>query len=93
MCHHLCIGGCFKTNDPGSCFTCRYFDLDGVCVERCPSNYYAQLGRRCLTRTECVNLYPIISKTSEEKDEKSYWKAFDGTCHYECLNNYQEGLV
>jgi hypothetical protein len=89
----------------GACYSCRNLDWDGICklikifqnyifkrlgVSKCPSHLYEQLGRRCLTKTECEELLPVSNLS-----DKSEWKAFQTNghkqCHYECPAGFEEG--
>lgn len=83
------MGGCNQVNDTGSCNSCRYLDVDGICGEKCPFYLFEQMGRRCLTKSECHSLPPVPSNLG--RNTKTYWKAFQNQCHYDCPTGYQEG--
>uniref|UniRef100_A0A914Z2C1 receptor protein-tyrosine kinase n=1 Tax=Panagrolaimus superbus TaxID=310955 RepID=A0A914Z2C1_9BILA len=86
-CHASCIGGCEVPDDPGSCYACRDYELNGVCVDRCPSDMYEYMNNRCVTEAGCHLKLPVKSTL---QDEKMLWKAFQGKCHYDCPGGYQE---
>uniref|UniRef100_A0A914DG32 receptor protein-tyrosine kinase n=1 Tax=Acrobeloides nanus TaxID=290746 RepID=A0A914DG32_9BILA len=88
MCHPQCVGGCFRPNDPGACHSCRNVQLNGTCNSSCPEGFYEQMGRRCYTKDECRNLFPVPSST--DSFQKSYWKPFRNQCIYECPVDYEE---
>lgn len=94
----MCIGGCYKPNDASTCFSCKYFELNGVCISKCPKNYYEFLGRRCVTKDECINRMPVKKQLPDKKDkelgdgEYKIWKAFQNICHYDCPEGYREGM-
>ena len=89
-CHHECIGGCEKPDDPASCHGCRHVEDNGVCLRTCPPDKYEQLENRCVTKEECSNK---LSRTSLMKPDEDYvWKPFNGKCHHDCPAGYQEGI-
>ncbi|GIY37959.1 insulin-like peptide receptor [Caerostris extrusa] len=62
--------------------------------EKCPSNLYEFMGRRCVQEDECKN-YTITDKQSEDslggkrsEDAKVYFKPFKNKCLQECPLGY-----
>uniref|UniRef100_A0AC35FXE4 Receptor protein-tyrosine kinase n=1 Tax=Panagrolaimus sp. PS1159 TaxID=55785 RepID=A0AC35FXE4_9BILA len=86
-CHAACLGGCEVADDPGSCYACRDYELNGVCVDKCPPDMYEYMNNRCVTQAGCHRKLPVKSTL---QDEKMLWKAFQGKCHYDCPDGYQE---
>uniref|UniRef100_A0A914VMH7 receptor protein-tyrosine kinase n=1 Tax=Plectus sambesii TaxID=2011161 RepID=A0A914VMH7_9BILA len=87
-CHEQCVGGCSSPDDPSACYACRYVRHQGVCEQKCPTDMFMLLKRRCVTRDECEDLSPMASHLGES-GELRYWKAINGICHYECPRGYQ----
>ncbi|XP_054837014.1 insulin receptor-like isoform X1 [Eublepharis macularius] len=56
-CHSECLGNCLEPNNPGKCVACRNLNLEGKCVETCPSGYYRYKGWRCVTFDFCQDLH------------------------------------
>ncbi|XP_021960211.1 insulin-like peptide receptor isoform X1 [Folsomia candida] len=59
-CHSECAGACHGP-EASDCEVCKNVGLvEGggkvTCRESCPPNYFEYLERRCLTRTECLNI-------------------------------------
>lgn len=51
---------------------------------------YEYMNNRCVTQAGCHRKLPVKSTL---QDEKMLWKAFQGKCHYDCPDGYQEGSI
>ena len=87
-CHPSCLGGCETVNDPSTCYACRNYELDGVCVSKCPPNTFEYMDNRCVSEAECHRKLPVKSSITLDK---VLWKAFQGKCHYDCPDGYRDG--
>lgn len=84
-CHRECVAGCTHPGDSSVCYACAHVSHEGRCLERCPSNLYAYMDRRCVDKDTCEGLDP--RKSAGQIDT---WKAFNGRCHYHCPDQYEE---
>jgi insulin receptor len=78
-CDPNCLGGCTShITGRSSCFSCRGFLYNNKCVNKCPKHTYEYLGRRCVTKEECLQI------SSENL------KAIEGKCTKDCPKGYSE---
>ncbi|PIC41159.1 hypothetical protein B9Z55_008677 [Caenorhabditis nigoni] len=82
-CHEQCLGGCDAPNDDTQCSACRNLHYNGKCVSKCPRNMYVLMGRRCVTKAECLALNPT------QKSRIQYIKATDGLCSDKCPEGWE----
>ncbi|XP_021916147.1 insulin-like peptide receptor isoform X2 [Zootermopsis nevadensis] len=91
-CHELCLGGC---TGPGAdqCSACiGVIDDHAVCVDSCPPDRFAFVGRRCVTEEECRNSTvppPYLQKVPRDGLPSKAWIPFNGTCSLICPQGYQ----
>lgn len=60
----------------------------GKCRDRCPTNTYKFMDRRCLSKNECREM-PKPRETLEAIENRSY-KLFNGTCVIECPAGFMD---
>ncbi|XP_054160500.1 insulin receptor-like [Oppia nitens] len=82
-CDKNCLSGC-SNSDVNQCFSCQKFFHLNKCVNKCPKDTYEYLGRRCVTKEECLN----ISAKYYNKDK--FLKPIDGVCTTECPLGFSE---
>ncbi|ULT98763.1 hypothetical protein L3Y34_000253 [Caenorhabditis briggsae] len=82
-CHEQCLGGCDAPNDDTQCSACRHLHYNGKCVAKCPKNMYVLMGRRCVTKAECLALNP------KQKNIFQHIKATDGLCSDKCPEGWE----
>lgn len=95
-CSSHCIGGC--SDDITKCNVCRSYVLTdnnndaAKCVNNCPTGFYAYLGRRCITRNECVRMPRPIDFEIGENDVivENPYKIFNDSCLLKCPTNYAD---
>ncbi|CAG2100850.1 unnamed protein product, partial [Medioppia subpectinata] len=76
-CDKNCLSGCTDDSEH-KCFACQKFFYNNKCQENCPTNTYEYLGRRCISKDECLE----ISAKHYNKDK--FLKPINGTCTAEC---------
>ncbi|KRT86246.1 Fibronectin domain-containing protein [Oryctes borbonicus] len=89
-CDPKCLGGCSVYNR-SKCTVCRNFAMgekeNRTCLTNCPSSLYEYLGRKCVTRDECINF-----KDNRVQEEYPY-RIFNNTCVMECPKDYMDDIV
>uniref|UniRef100_A0A1B6GW53 Tyrosine-protein kinase receptor n=1 Tax=Cuerna arida TaxID=1464854 RepID=A0A1B6GW53_9HEMI len=86
-CHKLCVGGCFDSG-PNGCYSCRgLLDPNGNCSDRCPSNTYEFLNRRCITREECITT-PLHYDDNGSDEYSDNYIIFEDKCLVDCPSGY-----
>ncbi|CAL1676444.1 unnamed protein product [Lasius platythorax] len=86
-CHEQCLGKCYGPSDT-ECYVCKHYRHDGRCIENCPSNLYAYLSRRCISKDECQKMNQVrrFSKTEET------WRPFNGSCVTQCPDGFEDDV-
>ncbi|XP_017772615.1 PREDICTED: insulin-like receptor [Nicrophorus vespilloides] len=89
-CDEKCLGGCREDN-PRVCHVCRNFTMgeDGTCTSYCPADRYEYLGRRCVTKEECINTPRPLRQYNTIPQEYPY-KTLNKSCLLECPSDYTE---
>lgn len=89
-CHESCLS-CTKPNDPDSCTSCRHLSLfidKRICVENCPTGWFAHDKRRCITASQCRAIKrPVFVKFDFNLAEYPYIP-HDGECSISCPSTY-----
>ncbi|GJQ69970.1 InR [Trypoxylus dichotomus] len=89
-CDEKCLGGC-SVHDPSKCTVCKNFAMgekeNKTCLTNCPSSLYEYLGRKCVTRDECISF-----KDNRVQEEYPY-RIFNNSCIMECPKDYMDDTV
>ncbi|CAG9764513.1 unnamed protein product [Ceutorhynchus assimilis] len=93
-CDARCIGSC--GSDTSRCIACREFifntgeDSSAKCVEKCPYGFLAYLERRCVSRSECINMTrPLDFESESEVNTIEHpYKIHEDSCVIQCPPNY-----
>ncbi|XP_044009399.1 insulin receptor-like [Aphidius gifuensis] len=88
-CHPQCLGECFGPNDT-DCYTCKNYEIDKKCVEKCPDNLYTYLSRRCLTKEECLEINNNNNGIRTDEDKK--WRPFKKSCISQCPDRWEDAI-
>lgn len=88
-CDSKCLGGCTEINSPAHCVACTQLNYNGVCVDKCPSNYLEHMGRRCISPNDCHQLKrPLNVFNTHSKLHPHPYFAFEHRCISECPANH-----
>ncbi|KAF7271558.1 hypothetical protein GWI33_015587 [Rhynchophorus ferrugineus] len=64
------------------------------CVTKCPKDFYAYLGRRCVTSDYCINIpRPIDYQLTEHNMVERPYKVFNNSCILKCPTNYADDFA
>lgn len=89
-CDKSCLGGCSLGN-PRNCTSCRHYSLgnrpDRRCIDDCPEPYIKHMGRRCITKTECLSIRKPIQSPFDMVPKP--YIPFARECRLECPESYQ----
>ncbi|XP_014476872.1 PREDICTED: insulin-like peptide receptor isoform X2 [Dinoponera quadriceps] len=86
-CHPSCLGGC---NGPTArdCKVCKNVVANDECMDRCPSDTYEFMNRRCVEEQECRRL--LKPREALDSVPNYPYKPFNGSCVIECPPGYMD---
>lgn len=100
-CDKHCVGGCGMNTT--KCTLCLDYALTISshepikCVEKCPEPFYSFLGRRCVSKSECINMTRPVELPDQDNrissDIEHPYKIFNGSCILECPANYADNYT
>ncbi|BFZ05313.1 hypothetical protein BsWGS_08351 [Bradybaena similaris] len=93
-CHELCLGGCSGTT-ASECYVCNQVVYKNECMSHCPNHTFMLYNRRCLTRSECLNLRSRSGRINRSDSSDNFPKILmrNGTTPSQCVFKCPAGYM
>ncbi|XP_012284589.1 insulin-like receptor isoform X2 [Orussus abietinus] len=88
-CHSQCLGECRGPTD-SDCYVCKHYRHEGRCMERCPTELFAYLSRRCISKEECLRMNHL--RIPLRYDDEQKWRPFNGSCLTQCPDGFEDDV-